>query len=147
MDSFPTYLYEAMYVMRYSSAAELALVSVERVRDFCQIQSEPPSHTNIALPPDWPFGGKLVADNLSVRYAEGLTKVLQGIGFDIEPGTRVALVGATGSGKSTLSLAIMRIIEACGGKIYLDNVDISEVGLYDLRSRITIVPQDPVSIR
>lgn len=135
-----------MYVMRFWSRAELAMVSVERIRDFCQIESEGPGHTSIALPPNWPAFGKLSAEKLSVRYARDLPKVLRELSFDIEPGTRVAVVGATGSGKSTLSLALMRVLEACEGTIYLDDVDISQVGLYDLRSRITIVPQDPVRV-
>lgn len=134
-----------MYVMRSWTRTEIALVSVERVKKFCDFDSEAPAFTDIELPQDWPNSGRLVVENLSACYANGLPDILKNISFEVEPGTRVAVVGATGSGKSTLSLALTRIIEASAGKITLDGVDISKVGLYDLRSRMTIVPQDPVS--
>jgi ABC-type multidrug transport system fused ATPase/permease subunit len=136
-----------MYLIRFWTKAEVALVSVERLREFCDLESEAPAFTDAELPADWPQSGELVIKDLSVRYASDLPKVLANISFQVRPGSKVAVVGATGSGKSTLSLAILRILEACEGKIVIDGVDISKVGLYDLRSRVTIVPQDPVSHR
>lgn len=135
----------AMLVMRYWTRVEIALVSVERVKEFCEVDSEAPAFTDVELPQGWPAPGRIVVNNLSARYAPTLPDVLKNISFEIDAGTRVAVVGATGSGKSTLSLTLTRIIEASAGKISFDGVDISQVGLYDLRSRMTIVPQDPVS--
>lgn len=133
-----------MYLMRFWTRAEVALVSVERLQEFCELDSEAPTFIDANLPNDWPRSGGLVIQDLAVRYASDLPKVLEGVSLEVAPGSKVALVGATGSGKSTLSLAIMRIVEACEGKILIDGVDVSRIGLHDLRSRITIVPQDPV---
>ncbi len=66
------------------------------------------------------------------------------ISFNVNPGERVGVVGRTGAGKSSLTLALFRIIEAVKGSIYIDGIEISKLGLYDLRSRLTIIPQDPV---
>jgi ATP-binding cassette subfamily C (CFTR/MRP) protein 1 len=69
---------------------------------------------------------------------------LKEISFNVNPGERVGVVGRTGAGKSSLTLALFRIIEAVKGSIYIDGIEISKLGLYDLRSRLTIIPQDPV---
>jgi ATP-binding cassette subfamily C (CFTR/MRP) protein 1 len=83
-------------------------------------------------------------DKYSTRYREGLELVLNKISFDVNPGERVGVVGRTGAGKSSLTLALFRIIEAVEGSLYIDGIQISKLGLYDLRSRLTIIPQDPV---
>lgn len=75
------------------------------------------------------------------RYREGLDLVLRGIDCDIEGGEKIGIVGRTGAGKSSLTLALFRIIEAAGGAIVIDGVNIGELGLQDVRSRITILPQ------
>jgi ATP-binding cassette subfamily C (CFTR/MRP) protein 1 len=69
---------------------------------------------------------------------------LKKISFKVNPGERVGVVGRTGAGKSSLTLALFRIIEAVEGSVYIDGIEISKLGLYDLRSRLTIIPQDPV---
>jgi ABC-type multidrug transport system fused ATPase/permease subunit len=81
---------------------------------------------------------------LSIRYAPDLPDVLQNVSFNVLPSEKVAVVGRTGAGKSTLSLAFFRIISLSGGSITIDGENISEIGLYDLRSKLTIIPQDPV---
>ena len=93
---------------------------------------------------DWPKEGKINLDNLQVRYREGLELVLKGVSLNIQGGESVGIVGRTGSGKSSLTLSLFRINEAAGGTIRIDNKDISTVGLGALRSRLTIIPQDPV---
>jgi len=82
--------------------------------------------------------------NFQVRYREGLDLVLRGITFAVEGGEKVGIVGRTGAGKSSLTLALFRIIEPAGGQIIIDDQDITTLGLHALRSRLTIIPQDPV---
>lgn len=78
------------------------------------------------------------------RYREGLDLALKGISFKVQSQEKVGIVGRTGAGKSSLTLALFRIVEPAGGKILIDNVDITELGLHTLRSKLTIIPQDPV---
>lgn len=82
--------------------------------------------------------------NFQMRYREGLDLVLKGIDFAVKSREKVGIVGRTGAGKSSLTLALFRIIEAADGEIIIDDVNISEIGLHSLRSRLTIIPQDPV---
>lgn len=98
------------------------------------IEPRPPAH--------WPQGN-IDVQNLSIRYADDLPDVLHSLNFSIKAGERVGVVGATGSGKSTFMQACFRFVEAHEGKIVIDGLDISKIGLLDLRSRLTIVPQDP----
>lgn len=74
----------------------------------------------------------------------GLDLVLKGITFSVKPLEKIGIVGRTGAGKSSLTLSLFRIIEAAGGKIVIDGIEISTIGLHSLRSRLTIIPQDPV---
>lgn len=80
---------------------------------------------------------------LQVRYKENLPIVLHGVSCTIPGGMKIGIVGRTGSGKSTLIQALFRLIEPAGGRIIIDNIDISTVGLHDLRSRLSIIPQEP----
>lgn len=82
--------------------------------------------------------------DLKVRYASDLEPVLKGLTFSIKPQEKIGIVGRTGSGKSTLALAFFRFIELCEGSITIDNIDINDIGTEDLRSNLTIIPQDPV---
>ncbi|XKL66879.1 hypothetical protein PGB90_010299 [Kerria lacca] len=99
---------------------------------------------NELVPENWPSKGEISFVDFSVRYRENLELVLKGVNFCVNGGEKVGIVGRTGSGKSSLTLSLFRIIESASGKILLDGIDISSVGLHALRSRITIIPQDPV---
>jgi len=79
-----------------------------------------------------------------VRYRPNTPLVLKGITLDIKGGEKVGVVGRTGSGKSTLIQVLFRLVEPSGGKIIIDGIDISTLGLHDLRSRFGIIPQEPV---
>ena len=85
----------------------------------------------------------LTTSHFSMRYRPELELCLREVSLEIKGGERVGVVGRTGAGKSSLTLALFRILEAAGGKIVIDGVDISEIGLHDLRSIISIIPQDP----
>ncbi|KAJ2618191.1 hypothetical protein EV177_000148 [Coemansia sp. RSA 1804] len=91
----------------------------------------------------WPKTGNVEFENLVAEYVPGVP-VLHGISLSVRHGEKVGVVGRTGAGKSTMSLALMRFVEATKGRIVLDGIDISKIGLDDLRRNITIIPQDPV---
>ena len=79
-----------------------------------------------------------------MRYRKGLDLVVKNINLNVTGGQLVGVVGRTGAGKSSLISALFRLVEAASGTITIDNVDISKIGLHDLRGRITVIPQDPV---
>ena len=101
-------------------------------------------HDNTIPGEAWPEHGVVKFDNYQTRYRERLDLVLRGIDCHIESTEKIGIVGRTGAGKSSLTLALFRIIESAGGNIEIDDVNISHLGLGKLRSRITIIPQDPV---
>ena len=89
----------------------------------------------------WPSEGRIRFENFSVRYREELENVLKDITFDVKAGEKIGIVGRTGAGKSSLSLCLFRLLERSTGKIYIDDVDIKEIGLHDLRQKLSIIPQ------
>lgn len=95
-------------------------------------------------PAAWPTGGSIEVDELVVGYAPDLPPVLNGLTFRVENNQRVGVVGRTGAGKSSLTLALFRFLEARSGSVHIDGLDISTIKLHDLRSRLAIIPQDPV---
>lgn len=123
---------------------ENKMISVERILQFTKIPIEAPLVIEDSRPvPEWPMAGKIEIENLCVRYNPALPTVLKGITCTFPGGKKIGVVGRTGSGKSTLIQALFRIVEPSGGQILIDGVDISKIGLQDLRSRLSIIPQDP----
>jgi len=123
---------------------ENKIISIERIQQYSRIPSEAPLVVeNCRPPPSWPFKGTVDIVNLQVRYKENLPKVLHGITCTFPGGKKIGIVGRTGSGKTTLIQALFRMVEPIDGKIVIDGIDISTIGLYDLRSRLGIIPQDP----
>ena len=90
---------------------------------------------------DWPQEGAVDFQSFSTRYRPGLDLVLKDFTCSVKPGEKIGIVGRTGAGKSSLALALFRIIEAASGHISIDGIRISDLGLHDLRSRLTIIPQ------
>ncbi|KAJ4951568.1 hypothetical protein NE237_028400 [Protea cynaroides] len=120
------------------------IISVERLNQYMHIPSEAPEAIQENRPPPtWPGAGKVEIRNLQIRYRPDTPLVLSGISCTFEGGHKIGIVGRTGSGKTTLISALFRLVEPTGGKIIIDNLDISMIGLHDLRSRIGIIPQDP----
>nr|XP_040235085.1 multidrug resistance-associated protein 1 isoform X8 [Anopheles coluzzii] len=133
------------WLVRMTSDVETNIVAVERIKEYGETKQEAAWELpNSTLPRDWPEQGMVEFRDFQVRYREGLELVLRGISFTVNGGEKVGIVGRTGAGKSSLTLALFRIIESAGGSIVIDGQDISQLGLHALRSRLTIIPQDPV---
>ncbi|XP_052184967.1 ABC transporter C family member 10-like isoform X2 [Diospyros lotus] len=120
------------------------IISVERLNQYMHIPSEAPEVIENNRPPvNWPTVGKVEIQDLQIRYRPGAPMVLRGITCTFEGGHKIGIVGRTGSGKTTLIGALFRLVEPAGGKIVVDGMDISKLGLHDLRMRFGIIPQDP----
>ena len=131
------------WFVRRSSDFETNIVTVERIKEYSEAPREAAwvDESRPRPSPDWPQTGRVQFSNYQTRYRPGLDLVLRGIDADIAGGEKIGIVGRTGAGKSSLTLALFRIIEAAAGDITLDGVRIRDIGLHDLRSRITIIPQ------
>ncbi|NXW50872.1 MRP3 protein, partial [Nyctiprogne leucopyga] len=133
------------WMVRMTSELETNIVAVERIKEYSETETEAPWIIEGKSPPeDWPSKGELEFVNYSVRYRKGLDLVLKGLNLQVHGGEKIGIVGRTGAGKSSMTLCLFRILEAVKGEIKIDGVNISEIGLHDLRSRLTIIPQDPV---
>jgi ABC-type multidrug transport system fused ATPase/permease subunit len=131
--------------MRIFAEMESRMTSVERLKFFARLPSEPDVlKPGAKLDPHWPSRGAITVRDLQIRYAEHLPLVLKSICFEVAAGTRVGIIGRTGSGKSTLFQSLFRFIEAERGAIEIDGVDIASVPLTRLRRSLAIIPQDPV---
>ncbi|KAJ6844615.1 putative ABC transporter C family member 3 [Iris pallida] len=120
------------------------VISVERILQYTSIPSEPPLTIEARKPDrDWPSNGEVVLRDIQVRYAPHMPFVLKGLTCTFPGGMKTGIVGRTGSGKSTLVQALFRIVDPTVGQIFIDGIDISTIGLHDLRSRLSIIPQDP----
>ena len=131
------------WIVRQTVEVETNIVSVERVLEYARLPSEAPEIIHNRRPPvSWPAHGELEFKNYSTRYREGLDLVLKNISLDIKAHEKIGVVGRTGAGKSSLTLALFRLIEPATGQIDIDNVNTSSIGLLDLRRRLAIIPQD-----
>uniref|UniRef100_A0A4W5KZ77 ABC-type glutathione-S-conjugate transporter n=1 Tax=Hucho hucho TaxID=62062 RepID=A0A4W5KZ77_9TELE len=132
------------WLVRMTSELETNIVAVERVNEYTEIENEADWVSEMRPPEKWPEAGRLRFENFKVRYRPELDLVLHGITCDIDSTEKIGIVGRTGAGKSSLTNCLFRIIEAAEGRILIDGTDIATLGLHDLRSRLTIIPQDPV---
>lgn len=131
-----------IWALRQYANVELNFNAVERVIDYSKLEKETQEGQDV--PAAWPTRGEIDVDNLVVSYAKDLSPVLRHLTFSVRPNERVGVVGRTGAGKSSLTLALFRFLEAQSGSITIDGIDISRIKLHDLRSRLAIIPQDPV---
>ncbi|KAF9115491.1 Multidrug resistance-associated protein 1 [Mortierella sp. AM989] len=156
-------------LVRNLSDVQNQFVSVERIKEYTRKPVEAPAKTGVEVPESWPTQGKVVFKGFSARYREGLDLCIKDASLMIEPQEKIGIVGRTGAGKSSLALALFRIIEAAdsywarasdlsasehpiaeeypthanGGSIEIDGIDISTLGLQDLRRHLSIIPQEP----
>ncbi|XP_046682849.1 multidrug resistance-associated protein 1-like isoform X3 [Homalodisca vitripennis] len=143
-----SYALQITFVMnaavKMSSEIETSIVSVERIKEYTELPQEAALVLEPRPKPKWPNQGVVKFQNYKVRYREGLDLILKDVSFTVFGSEKIGIVGRTGAGKSSVTLCLFRIIEAAGGHIYIDDLDIAKIGLGDLRSKLTIVPQDPV---
>ncbi|CAJ2507141.1 Uu.00g083270.m01.CDS01 [Anthostomella pinea] len=133
-----------LWLVRLYAMNEQNMNSVERVKEYLDVEQEAaPINEKNRPAENWPAHGGVEFIGYSTRYRKELDPVLKNVTFKIRPREKVGIVGRTGAGKSSLTLAIFRALEADSGKILVDDVDIGMIGLQDLREAITIVPQDP----
>uniref|UniRef100_A0A8D2Q509 Uncharacterized protein n=1 Tax=Varanus komodoensis TaxID=61221 RepID=A0A8D2Q509_VARKO len=132
------------WLVRMTSELETNIVAVERVHEYTEVTNEAPWETAQRPPSNWPSRGEIRFIDYQVRYRPELGLVLDGINCDIKSTEKVGIVGRTGAGKSSLTNCLFRILEAAGGKILIDGLDVATLGLHDLRQKLTIIPQDPV---
>ncbi|KAF9196462.1 hypothetical protein BGZ50_000082 [Haplosporangium sp. Z 11] len=134
-----------VWVIRIYAQNEMNLNSVERVVEYMDLEEEPPAIIKESRPPaSWPHAGEVVVQNLTMKYAPDTPEVIKDISFVIKAGEKIGVVGRTGSGKSTLAISLFRFMDPVSGSIHIDGIDICKIGLQDLRSKLTIIPQDPI---
>lgn len=144
------------YVLQISTTISMLVVvfteveqdmnSAERVLEYVhKIPQEKAYEISETKPaPEWPEHGEIRFINLDLAYREGLPLTLKNFNADIRPHEKIGICGRTGAGKSSIMVALFRIVELNAGSIEIDGVDISTLGLHDLRSKLSIIPQDPV---
>lgn len=131
------------FLVRAYSDYETNVVSVERLIEYTKLPIEAQSQ-EIPSDHNWPSKGRVVFDNYCARYRPNLDLVIKDFSLDVGESENVGLVGRTGAGKSSIILSIFRIFEPAGGQIIIDDIDISKINLNYLRSRLSIIPQEPV---
>lgn len=130
-------------IIRLWAEVETQAVGLERLIEYGNLPSEAELVIEDNRPPEqWPEHGGIEFNNYSTRYRAELDPVLIDISLKIRPGEKVGIVGRTGAGKSSLTLALFRLIEPYGGNITIDLINTSEIGLFDLRGKLNIIPQD-----
>uniref|UniRef100_A0A3B5R5P7 Si:ch211-221f10.2 n=1 Tax=Xiphophorus maculatus TaxID=8083 RepID=A0A3B5R5P7_XIPMA len=135
------------FTVRLLSETEARFTSVERINHYIKsLDSEAPRQSpEAAAPaPSWPQQGKISFQDVDMRYRDHLPLVLKNLSFTVLPEETVGIVGRTGSGKSSLAVALFRLVELSAGSIVIDGIDIAQIGLDDLRSKLAIIPQEPV---
>ncbi|XP_049647656.1 ATP-binding cassette sub-family C member 6 isoform X3 [Accipiter gentilis] len=133
------------WMVRSWTEIENNIVSVERVREYLRTPKEAPWTLNGKLQGQvWLNEGKIEFRNYSLRYRPNLELALKHVNLTINGQEKVGITGRTGAGKSTLAVGLLRLVEAAEGAILIDGLDIAQLGLHDLRTKITVIPQDPV---
>lgn len=123
-------------------AIEKNMVCVERCTQMLTVPQEAMDGT-IPFDEDWPNAGNIIFKNVCLKYRPGTEIILNGLSFEAKAGEKIGVVGRTGAGKSTICLSLSRIVEIFDGQILIDGIDIRKTDLAYLRSRITVIPQDP----
>ncbi|KAG1785703.1 ABC transporter [Suillus plorans] len=134
------------FMVRQAAEVENNMNSVERLVHYAKEVEQEAAHEveDSPAPADWPSRGEIVMMDAVMRYRPELPPVLRGLSMSLSPGEKIGVVGRTGAGKSSIMTAIYRMVELASGSISIDGVDISTVGLAQLRRKLSIIPQDAV---
>nr|XP_019044875.1 ATP-binding cassette transporter YOR1 [Kwoniella bestiolae CBS 10118]OCF23805.1 ATP-binding cassette transporter YOR1 [Kwoniella bestiolae CBS 10118] len=134
------------WLVRQIAEVENDMVGAERIMHYAnELDQEAPHQINEVKPKSsWPEEGRIEFNNVKMRYREELPDVLKGLTMNVGASEKIGVVGRTGAGKSSIMVALFRMSELSGGSIKIDGVDVSKIGLNDLRSGISIIPQDPL---
>ncbi|NXB58887.1 MRP1 protein, partial [Struthidea cinerea] len=130
--------------VRRACEIETNAVSIERICEYATVDKEEPWILSKRPPVGWPDRGIIEFVNYKAQYRKDLGLALNGVSFQTQSKEKVGIVGRTGAGKSTLTNCLFRVMEGCEGKIIIDGIDISTIGLHDLRGNLNIIPQDPI---
>jgi len=134
--------WKMIWAAMHGADLQLAMCSLERIAEYLEIPQE--RSDGLEPPPQWPTREAILSfENLEIRYAPHLKPVLKDLTFTVAPKMKIGICGRTGAGKSSLTLALFRGLEASKGCIRIDGLDISKLSLHSLRSRLTIINQDP----
>ena len=133
------------WTVRQSAEVESQMTSVERVLEYSALAPEETADQQKQEPPvSWPHNGAFEFDNVHMRYSADVPTSLSGISFKVAAGEKIGVVGRTGAGKSSLLYALFRLSLYIDGEIYIDGLPTSKIPLQTLRSKISVIPQDPV---
>ena len=136
------------FTVRQLAEMENGMNSTERLHYYgTQLEEEAPLKTEVQVAPSWPEKGEIIFQDVEMRYRPNLPLVLDGLNLHVRGGERIGIVGRTGAGKSSIMSTLFRLVELSSGSITIDGLDISKIGLHDLRSRLAIIPQDPTLFR
>lgn len=134
------------WLVRQLAEVENDMVGAERIMYYANNLEQEPAHEIPDRKPDpaWPGNGQITFDNVVMKYRPELPDVLKGLTIHVKPAEKIGIVGRTGAGKSSIMAALFRMCELSSGSISIDGINIADIGLDDLRSRISIIPQDPL---
>ncbi|KAL5041870.1 hypothetical protein BDW71DRAFT_201014 [Aspergillus fruticulosus] len=134
------------FTVRQLAEVESAMNGTERIHEYTGLEPEAPLDLGMVRP-TWPEQGQITFENVTMRYRPGLPLVLNRLNLAITGGERIGIIGRTGAGKSSIISALFRLVKLAEGCITIDGVDISQIGLHELRARVSIIPQDPTFFR
>ncbi|XP_047739552.1 ATP-binding cassette sub-family C member 5 [Hyalella azteca] len=132
------------YTVRLSTETEARFTSVERIQSYIETLESEGQHSEVIPPATWPTHGRICFRNVAMRYRHNTPLVFRDLSFDVHEAEKIGVVGRTGSGKSSLAVCLFRLVELSAGVVRIDGADISKLSLPHLRSRLSVIPQDPV---